>query len=258
MRAVVIFVGLGALSLSFSPQQGGSEATAAAQRQELAGKKYTVAIAAVGGKPDTLAASNAVLDRVENKLYLDANVNISGQRLTASRSELANERTWKYGRETNADGVAVLQFEPGPSDGKGRVYVWTSTPFGPVPDKPTLVEVVDSGDVRPEQVSRIAVVIEQAASHGREVALELYIYAVPPRSLFTVGRSPSQPTDEKGFGHWIGTQEEGPLDLAASNEPDYVPATQQVEVKRDPDQNIVRENIRFNLKRRSKRKAPKY
>jgi hypothetical protein len=256
MRAALIFVGLGALSLSLSPRQRGQDPTAVTQWQALAGKKYTVALAAVGSKPDTLAASNAVLDRVENKFRSDAKVNVSGQRLTATHSELANERTWKYGRETNADGVAVLQFEPGRSEGKDRVYVWTSTPFGSVPDKPTLVETVDTGNLRPEQVSRIAAVIEQAASHGQEGALELYIYTVPPKSLFTVGRSPSQSTDEKGFGHWIGTQEEGALVLAAFNEPNYEPATHQVQIKRDPNQSIVRENIKFNLKKRPKRKSP--
>ncbi|HLM80294.1 MAG TPA: hypothetical protein VK302_06640 [Terriglobales bacterium] len=255
MRALLLFVGLSALPFTLSPQQHEEHATAM-QKEDLALKKYSIAVAAVGDTPDSVAASETILDHVESKLQSDAHIHLSGHRMAASRSELSNVSIWKYGREENADGVAVLQFERGTTGEKGRVYVWTATTFGPVPDKPALVETVDTGGLRVEQVSRIAAVMEQAASHGQEVALELYIYTVPAKSLFTVGRSPSQPTDEKGFGHWIGTQEEGLLVLAASNEPDYEPATQQVQVKGDPGQSIVRENIKFNLKKRPKRKSP--
>ncbi len=255
MRALLLFVGLSALSFTLSPHQREEHATAM-QKEDLALRKYSIAVAAVGDRPESVAASKTILDHVESRLQSDANIHISGYRMAASRSELTNERIWKYGREKNADGVAVLQFESGTAGGKGRVYVWTSTTFGPIPDKPTLVETVDTGGLREEQVSRIAAVIYQAASHGQEVALELYIYTAPAKSLFTVGRSPSQATDEKGFGHWIGTQEEGPVVVAAFNEPNYEPATQQVQVKEDPGQSIVRENIKFNLKKRPKRKSP--
>ncbi|MFI5095525.1 MAG: hypothetical protein ACHQIK_18995 [Candidatus Acidiferrales bacterium] len=255
MRAFMIFVGCCALSVTSNPQQLGRDAVAA-NKKDLAGKRYTVAVGTVAAEPGALAVSNAMLGHVEDKFNSDGRVSISGERITKSRPEAANESVWKYGRKTNTDGAAVLQFEYGPTEGKGRVYVWTATPFGPTPDKPTLVEAVDHGNLRPEQISRIAAVIEQASSHGHEVALELFIYTTPPRSHFTVGNSPSQLTDEKGFGNWIGTKEEGPLALSAFNEPDYQPATQQIKVKPDPNQGIVRQDIKFDLKKRPKRKSP--
>lgn len=255
MRALLIFVGFCALSVTANPQQLGKDA-GAAQKEDLASKRYTVAVGAVGAKPGSLAMSNAILGQVEDKFKSEGRVSISGEWLTGSRQEAANERVWRYGREANTDGAAVILFERGPTEEKGSVYVWTATPFGPVPDKPTLVEAVDHGNLRPEQISRIAAVIEQASSHGREVALELFIYTTPPKSHFTVGNSPSQLTDEKGFGDWVGTKEEGLLALSAFNEPDYQPAAQQIDVKGDPNQGIVREEVRFNLRKRPKRKNP--
>jgi hypothetical protein len=255
MRALLIFVSFCALSVTSNTQQPGKNATAA-QKEDLAVEKYTVAAGTVGVEPGGLAMSNAILGQVEDKFKSEGRVSISGEWLTGSSQEAANEHVWKYGREANTDGAVVLRFERGPTEEKGHVYVWTATPFGPIPDKPTLVEAVDHGSLRPQQISRIAAVIEQASSHGREVALELFIYTTPPKSHFTVGSSPSQLTDEKGFGSWIGTKEEGLLALGAFNEPNYQPATQQIEVKLDPNQGIVREDVRFNLRKRPKRKSP--
>lgn len=252
MGAILALVGL-ALAVSLGPQQLEESATTS-QRQDLARKKYRVAVAAVGDNADTVAVSSAMLSHVESRLQSDASITISGQRFAKLRSELTNEGMWKYGRDTNADGVAVLKFEPSSAEEKGRVYLWTSTPSDPAPDKPTLIEMVESGSLRAEQVSRIAAVIEQAASNGLEVALELYIYTVPPRSLFTVSTSKAQSTDEKGFGSWSGTQAEGSLVLTALNEPEYEPASQQIEVQRDPSQSIMRKTIKFTLTKRPKKK----
>jgi hypothetical protein len=253
MRPLNLLVGLGAVSFAFGFPQ---EYTATIQKEDLTEQKYSIAVAAVGDKADTVAASEHILDGVERKLRSDAKIRTSGKRIVASRSELTNAHIWKYGREENADGVAVIQFESGTNGGKDSVYIWTSSALGPVPKKPTLVETVDKGGLREDQVSRIAAVVEQAASSGREVAVELYIRTVPARSLFTVGRSNSQSTDEKGVGLWIGTEEEGSVTVAASNEPNYEPAIQKVQLKQDPDQGIVRKEIKFNLKRRSGRKRP--
>jgi len=108
----------------------------------------------------SLRSSRTSISNFDPGRKSEGRVSISGEWLTGSRPEAANDRVWKYGRKANTDGAAVLQFENGPTEGKGRVYVWTSTPFGPVPDKPTLVEAVDHGTLRPEQISRIAAVIE--------------------------------------------------------------------------------------------------
>jgi hypothetical protein len=177
------------------------------------------------------------------------------QPLSGFRSELANERVWQYGRETRSDGVAVIEFDPGPTEGSGRVYIWTARPDFVV-EKPTLIETVNDQMLRPDQTARMAAVIVQAASHGVEVALELFVYTVPPKSLFTVGKSPTQPTDDKGFGHWIGTQEEGTLLVIAFDEPGYEPERQELTVKSNPDAGLVRETVKFALKKRPKGKAP--
>ena len=216
---------------------------------------YTVALAAVASDKEHVGASTELLGKVETVLNNDRSVRILGQPMTGVRSDISNERVWQYGNELGANGAVVLQYKS-TEPHSGTVLLWTSQADYPS-GKPSLTETIGPLGVQPEQVSRIAALVKQTASHGEEIAVELHIVTKPPRTSITVGDSQSELTDDHGEYRWIGTQSTGVIPVRAFNEPDYVPAAQNVQVRQNPDGGLYRENLLFKLKHRARQKTPR-
>jgi hypothetical protein len=216
---------------------------------------YTVALAAVASDKEHVAASTDLLGKVETVLNNDRSVQILGKPMTGVLSDISNELVWQYGNKLGADGAVVLQYKS-TKPHSGTLLLWTSQAVYPS-GKPSLTETISPLGVQPEQVSRITALIKQTASHGEEIAVELHIVTKPPRTSITVGDSQSELTDDRGEYRWIGTQSTGLISVRAFNEPGYLPAAKDVEVRQNSDGGLYREMLLFKLKRRVRPKTPR-
>lgn len=217
---------------------------------------WTVVTAAVGSSQETVRASNDFLNRVQTELDKSGKVHIAGQRLSGFRPQTTNENVLDYGAELKADGVAVVEFVPTENEARGNLYLWTAKPSGKKTEFTKFVEAVNLKRPEALQVSRVAAIIEQTVSEGREVAVEIHIYTRPPRSYFKIGGSIPGITDEpgrtadEGQKMWIGTQPAGPTTIEVYKPTAYEGQTRTILVQARTDNQPSMYIEDFKLKKR--------
>ncbi len=244
MRKAILLV-LSGLSMPFA---------LSAQRPE-----WSVTIAAVGSRPQTIEATNGVLGKVQKELESAGNVTITGERFSGLRSEISNKQVFDSATRQGADGVAVLQFEPAESETKGYLYLWTASPHKqPVGQYTVFVETVDLGDTQSTHTStlRLAAFIRQAASEGKEVAIELHMMTKPPEAFFRVANSASEQTDKQGRRLWVGNRPEGITTVRVYKEPEWEETTRDIQVKKPADGQLAFYSLSVELKRKKGGKTP--